>query len=110
MMAYSMGALTSNGMETSACYTLHTTKLNGKLVAKLISLAPYLKVGIRWLTAAANQDVNQRSVVARLCHAQEHANTEALQTAAAKMMLVVSLLKTKDSKWYSRVKWFSTLK
>ena len=67
---------------------------------------------MRWLTAVANQDVNQRSVVAGVwdCHAQEHVNAEALQTAAAKMMLVVSLSKPKDSKWYIRVKWFSTLK
>ena len=43
---------------------------------------------------AANQNANQRSVAAGVwdCHAQEHANAEVLKTAAAKMMLVVSLL------------------
>ena len=60
---------------------------------------------------AANQDSNQRSVAAGVwdCHTQEHANAELLQTAAAKMMLVVSLLETKDGKWYSRVKSCSIL-
>ena len=65
---------------------------------------------MRWLTVAANQDANQRSIAAGVwdCHGQEDANAEVMQTAAAKVMLVVS--ETKDSKWYSRVKWFSIFK
>ena len=61
---------------------------------------------------AANQDANQRNVAAGVwdCNAQEHANAEMLQTAAAKMILLVSLLETKDGKWYSRVKWYSIFK
>ena len=79
---------------------------------RLCLLPLYLKVVMRWLTVAANQDANQRSVAAGVwdCHVQEHANAEVLQTAAAKMTLVVSLLETKGGKWYSRVKWCSIFK
>ena len=49
---------------------------------------------MRWLTAAANQDANQRSIVAGVWdyHAKEHANEKALQTTAAKIILVVLLV------------------
>ena len=62
---------------------------------------------MRWLTAVANQDVIQGSVAAGEldCHAQEHANANILWTAAAKIVPVQS--ETKNSKWYSSLKWFS---
>ena len=40
-------------------------------------------------------------------HSPEHANAEVLKMSAAKMLLMMTLLKTKGSEWYSTVKLFS---
>ena len=61
-----------------------TNSDDGKLVPKLMTLAPslYPKAVPRWLPVAANQDVQQIGSI-------------------AEMKLMVMSLQTKDSKWYS---------
>ena len=82
-----------------------TNSDDGKLVPKLMTLAPslYPKAVPRWLPVAANQDVQQIGSAAGMLdrRVQEHENAEALKISIAEMKLMVMSLQTKDSKWYS---------
>ena len=84
------------------------TNLNGKLVPKLMSLVPVPQSCDEMVNCGCKSGCNiQGSVAAGEldCHAQEHANVNVLRTAAAKIVPVQS--ETKNSKWYSSLKWFS---